>query len=78
MHKIRHHSFSLYAESPGLQPGFSGLRVRSALHSGSYQGCLAYCAQEHNRCLMSGLPQGTCGDRLPVCQNACTACAVTL
>lgn len=71
MHKIRHHSSSLSAESPGL-------RVRSALHSGSYQGCLAYCAQEYNRCLMSGLPQGTCGDRLPVCQNACTACAVTL
>lgn len=77
MDKNRHHSFSLYAESPSLQLGLSGLRVRSDLHSGSFQGCLAYCAQEYNRCLVNGLPRDTCNDRLPVCQNACTACAVT-
>ncbi|MCZ7553689.1 MAG: hypothetical protein M5U05_14075 [Anaerolineales bacterium] len=74
MRKTRHLSFSHCAANPGSQPGFSGLRVRSDLHSGGFQGCMGYCAQEFNRCLTSGLPQNVCSDRLPVCQNACYAC----
>jgi hypothetical protein len=54
----------------------SQLRMRTGLQAGSLAGCNAYCGQEFNRCLTDGTPKDTCNDRLPVCQNACSVCAL--
>jgi hypothetical protein len=54
----------------------SQLHIRTGLRAGSLAGCNAYCGQEYNRCLTNGTPSDTCNDRLPVCQNACSVCAL--
>jgi hypothetical protein len=39
---------------------------------------MVYCDQERARCYSDpNVPQGTCDDRYPVCQNACTVCGMT-
>jgi hypothetical protein len=55
----------------------SGFIARTGLRAGAPGACQSYCIQEHDRCQVSGLPQATCDDRLPVCQNACDVCAYT-
>ena len=55
-------------------PGFI---ARTGLRSGYLGACQSYCTQEYDHCRVSGLPQATCDDRLPVCQNACDVCAST-
>lgn len=67
--------FPLNTHCPEFNP--SGFRVRTDLAAGSPNRCLSYCVQEYDRCRVSGLPQATCDDRLPVCQNACDVCAIT-
>jgi hypothetical protein len=57
-------------------PRTSQFRLRSGLRAGSLSGCNAYCGQEYNRCMGDGTPSATCNDRLPVCQNACSVCAL--
>jgi hypothetical protein len=54
----------------------SQLKTRTGLRAGSYSSCNGYCGQEFNRCMADGTPSATCNDRLPVCQNACSVCAM--
>jgi hypothetical protein len=62
-------------QKQGLQ---AGLRVRSDVRAGGYGACMTYCDQERVRCAADpSMPAGACADRHPVCQNACTVCAVT-
>ena len=54
------------------------LRVRTDLRLGGAGNCMAYCDQERARCYSDpNVPQATCDDRYPVCQNACTVCGMT-
>jgi hypothetical protein len=52
------------------------IKLRSGLQAGNVPGCYDYCVQEYNRCYANGTPSDTCNDRLPVCQNACSVCAM--
>ena len=54
------------------------LRVRTDVHAGGYNNCMVYCDQELSRCYSDpNMPKGTCDDRYPVCQNACSVCGMT-
>jgi hypothetical protein len=57
----------------------SGLPVRTDVRSGGYNGCMSYCSNNYSQCYADpNIPdKGVCNDRLPVCQNACMACATT-
>ena len=54
------------------------LRLRTDVRAGGTGNCLAYCDQERARCYNDpNVPQQTCDDRYPVCQNACSVCGMT-
>ena len=56
----------------------TSLRLRKDVRAASMNSCPAYCNQERALCYADpNLPQGTCDDRYPVCQNACTVCGIT-
>ena len=65
----------MFHKSVQLDPG---MRVRTDVRAGGYNNCMVYCDQERARCYNDpNVPQGTCDDRYPVCQNACTVCGTT-
>lgn len=56
----------------------TGLRLRTDVRAGGLNGCMAYCDQERARCFADpNMPQETCNDRHPICQNACTVCSLS-
>lgn len=54
------------------------LSVRTGLQAGGFNSCMTYCDQQRIACDSNpSIPNSTCADRYPVCQNACGVCATT-